>query len=163
MARRRHKPADITPILAELTEGSDRSAGIIGAALVEDALFYAICLRIGVPYDSKGADALSVVGAPLATFENKLVFADAVGGVLTEQITRHDLTIVQAIRNTFAHDMNPRSFTDHDIRQRLKELDLAKRGANRSEPRKVYTTAIGFLTGMLIAEAQTTHLVPPLD
>ncbi|MDQ2861968.1 MAG: hypothetical protein M3T55_14875, partial [Pseudomonadota bacterium] len=41
-------PFDTAKIFEQLEKSDDRSVAIVGAAVVEDALFYAICTKLGV-------------------------------------------------------------------------------------------------------------------
>lgn len=117
MAKRRAL-ADYNAMRKEFDNASDRAVAILGAAYVEEALLDALLIRLGVK-DETAVEELLENGAPLSTFSNKIILAEATH--LIGPRTRGDLDRIRKVRNECAHSVNPVSFTD----QRLKVLIAA--------------------------------------
>lgn len=101
--------ADYQAMRKEFDHATDRAVAILGAAYVEEALFDALIIRLGVK-DQRAVDELLENGAPLSTFSNKISLAEAV--YLIGPRTRGDLDRIRKIRNECAHSVNPISFCD---------------------------------------------------
>ncbi len=90
---------------------------------------------------------------PLATFDQKIRMADALG-LFAGYVTRKDLDIIRRIRNDFAHDLTVNSFDRHDVRQRIEALNITKDTAPaRARPpdhRVMFVLAVQLLFGFLL-------------
>jgi hypothetical protein len=102
------QPENIHAIFNELETANDRAAAIVATSLLEHAIQEALQSfdsnedfeRLGLSSKITKAYALKIIGPT----------------------TRHDLDLIRAIRNEFAHDMNPIQFTDEHITSCYKEV-----------------------------------------
>jgi DNA-binding MltR family transcriptional regulator len=113
MVRRWKDQPAFQAILNELeNDKNDRAVGIVAVALLE----YALQLAIEASYPTiseTGRKKLFDTGGMLSSFSRKIEFA-TVMDVIDEK-ARDDLRTLNKIRNEFAHDMNPLSFTSEKI------------------------------------------------
>ena len=97
--------------LAEIYEGSDRAAAILGAALLEFTLTSA--LRDTFADNAAGGKLLDDFAAPLGTFAAKIQYARA-SGFVGKRIA-DDMDVIRDIRNQFAHAPLKLSFGNEHI------------------------------------------------
>lgn len=107
--------ADSKGIWDELKTATDRAAVILAATFVEEVIFEAIIDSLLIA-DKKSIEELTGNNGPLGTFSNKVMFAHALG--LIGEEARSDLNIIRKIRNKAAHQMDPFSLSD----QQMKDL-----------------------------------------
>jgi DNA-binding MltR family transcriptional regulator len=112
--------------LQELRGLSDRAAGIVGAAFLEDKLTAVIQKQFIDDETHKSVidSLLKDPNGPLATFGTKVNIAFAFG--LLSQQGHKDLKTISRIRNHFAHAVTAVSFYDVPIKEycaNLKALD----------------------------------------
>ncbi len=110
-------PPELEKILADLRSHADISVAIIGAALVDAALERLITTR----FISKEANLIGRIflnRGPLSDFDSKILVAEAFG-IITSRIG-HELHILKAVRNAFAHSKMPLSFEYDLIDKELK-------------------------------------------
>lgn len=125
-------------MLSELEAESDRGAGLIAVAWVDDALGHLLRQHF---VDDDAADALLIGDVPLATFSAKIKMAYALGCISKEMVD--DLTLLRKVRNEFAHDRTDIKFTKPSIKDRcnsIKANDFIPKwgGARYTEPRDQY-------------------------
>jgi hypothetical protein len=103
-------------------EALDRSAAITAAAYVEHGLRKAIkChLQRNIPTAQEKDLFDGARGGPLGSFHAKIIMAQALGIIWPSQ--REDLDTIRAIRNAFAHSMNPITFENETIIRLCNEL-----------------------------------------
>lgn len=103
----------------EMREGTARSAAIIASAFTEDALRFAILDRC-VLLEPPDIDRLLEPPGPMSSFYGKIELGFALG--LYGPMVHDDLHTVRAIRNGFAHAMQPLSFETVQVVDELKKL-----------------------------------------
>jgi hypothetical protein len=136
---------DLDKAWEEIEKGSDRSAAIMGAAFVENALQDALKSRtIGLSSQVTNAimgaefaeDALALksktielssqvaneifLNGPLSSFSSKILLGFALG--LYGPVVKKDLNVIRNIRNAFAHAMMPITFDSPEVADELNGL-----------------------------------------
>jgi hypothetical protein len=141
-------PKDIEAILEELKDENDRAVALVGASLIEHALQEAI--RSVLRPFSDNADLNERV------FGNRGLFpglSSKITGAFVLKIigkqTQRDLELINKIRNTFAHDMNPLDFSYPEIKSRCSELHIPKNSLASGDPRKEYHVAVQIYSATL--------------
>jgi hypothetical protein len=109
---------DLDRAWKEISEGSDRSAAIIGAAFVDDSLQCALESRM-IGLCSQVPNEIFVNG-PLRSFSSKIFLGFALG--LYGPLLKKDLNVIRNIRNAFAHAMMPITFDSPEVAAELKYL-----------------------------------------
>ena len=104
---RAHTDVEITAFLEELKKQTDRGVGIVAAAVLEDALEFALRSRLVVLSNTR-AEALFGRMRPLSSFSAKIAFGFAVG--LYDDHLRKPLNMIRDVRNEFAHNLEATSF-----------------------------------------------------
>lgn len=102
-------------------EQSHRSAAIMAAALVEQALYVAVTSRMADPGESIRQSWFDAPNAPFQTFAAKIKLgrALAIYGPKMEKV----LNSIKDIRNVFAHRSTPIDFTNPTIENEVKKLN----------------------------------------
>ncbi len=104
----------------EMHEGSDRVAGILGCALVENALLAALASNLANVFDDS---ALFVdQNAPFSTFKQRIIAGQALG--LYTSAAAKDMDIIRDIRNQFAHALLSINFLNTHIAKACDGLRL---------------------------------------
>lgn len=122
---RRNTLKDYNALTSEFKHASDRAVGILGGAYVEEALLDALLFWLGMDsVQDRGAgkaiEELLGNGAPLGTFSNKIMLAEAVK--LIGPRTRRDLDLLRKVRNHCAHSINPNQFADAPLSEWVSNL-----------------------------------------
>jgi len=113
MARTKsHTPEQVGAVVKELEEQTDRGCAIIGAALMDEAISVVLQNRM-IELNREHYDAVFGLHGPAGSLSNKIELFYALG-LCNERLYRamHD---VRAIRNKFAHRIEPLTFEDPDI------------------------------------------------
>ncbi len=97
-------------ILAQ--EPSDRSAAIMAAGLVEQALYVAICSRLADPGDAIRDTWFNGDNSPFGTFAAKIKLDRALAIYADKMEAK--LNVIKNVRNVFAHRSTPIDFS-HDL------------------------------------------------
>jgi hypothetical protein len=97
-----HSTEQITAFGNELNSQTDRGAGIVAAAVVEDALAQVIRNRL-VEISNVRWEALFGRMRPLSSFSAKIELGMALG--LYDDVLRRLLDMLRDVRNRFAHHM----------------------------------------------------------
>jgi DNA-binding MltR family transcriptional regulator len=143
-------PKDIEAILDELKDENDRAVALVGASLVEHTLQEAIrsVLR---PFDDKDNAELKD-----RIFGNRGIFSGLSAKILGAFVlsiigkqAQRDLELINKIRNTFAHDMNPLDFSNAGIKSRCSELQIRKNSLAVGNPRREYLLAVQMYSAAL--------------
>ena len=92
-------------------EENDRGAAILSAVTVETMLINTIVRRL--PNGAAMYGQIFENQGPLATFDDKIVIAQALGIIGPE--TKNNLNTIKHIRNTFAHAGIPITFSTREI------------------------------------------------
>jgi hypothetical protein len=121
MAREPHSEEIIAGAIKELEKQSDRGAGIIAAALIEEILETIILSRLR-PLSSDKYRDLFHGNSPLASFAAKIDIAYAIGVI--NDLGRIQLHLIRKIRNEFAHRIKPLDFEHPDIKQLITSNEL---------------------------------------
>jgi DNA-binding MltR family transcriptional regulator len=105
--------ADLPAMEREFYGEADRPVAVLQAAVVEEALKAAIKRKLapGLPATFV-ADLFEFEGA-VGTFSNRIAIAYALG--IFKRQTHHDLNIIRALRNAFAHQRKPMRFSTPQI------------------------------------------------
>jgi hypothetical protein len=107
--------------LAENGETSDRTLAIVCMAHLEDALAELLRANLEGYSGDIEKDLFSPGGsAPLSTFRNKVVMAEAMG-VIYPDFAR-ELSRMATIRNRFAHHLTVDSFDHEQVRDHVEQL-----------------------------------------
>lgn len=106
----------------EFARETDRAAGIVVGAMLDEALRQLISKRLLAPAH-RDRDILDGSRAPLGTFAARIDAAYQLG--LISRFLARDLHIIRAIRNAFAHDAEGCTFERQDIRSRIQALESA--------------------------------------
>jgi hypothetical protein len=126
MVREPLSEATITGVIAELDKQSDRGAGIIAAAFIEEILELVILNRLRPLSSDKHRD-LFRGNSPLAAFAAKIDIAYAIGVI--NEIAHIQLHLIRKVRNQFAHRIQPLDFEHPEIKQLIRSNELiAKSG-----------------------------------
>jgi DNA-binding MltR family transcriptional regulator len=119
-------------LIEVLTKLDDRAAAIMATSMLESLLSAAISYKFRrFPTDTDYKLMFRGFG-PLATFSAKIIVGYHIG-VLSVDL-RHDLQIMKDIRNDFAHDFSPLSFSTQHIADRCKSLRLKKAKVQPGSP-----------------------------
>jgi DNA-binding MltR family transcriptional regulator len=112
--------------ISELIGLSDRAAGIVGSAFLEDRLTQLIRRRQFID-DDVHKDSMGFLfrdGGPISSFATKTALAFA-AGLITEQC-RLDLKVIIKIRNKFAHDLAASAFNQSPIKEHCMSIKLVE-------------------------------------
>ena len=139
------KDDEFTAALDILRNGSDRELGIMGAALIEDALVHVIKSALSNSDNDKAL--FHDMGAPFGTFEAKTTAAFAMG--LCDERTAKEMNTIRSIRNQFSHALRPFSFAEASVKNAcqklsaylLVEMHSAGEKPNTNQPRFKYEAA----------------------
>lgn len=146
-------------IWEELLQEGDRAVGVIGAAMVDEAIVWAIKRRLRK--DRETDRILDPSAGPLGSASARIRLAYVLGVV--GQKHYGDLNIINDIRNKFAHntliDDNHHkpakvTFKTQIIADWCKNLWLPKQSpkGGAKTPRDLYTVTVHYLAGMLWQE-----------
>jgi hypothetical protein len=171
LTRRAPSTIEFLEVLSELHSESERSAAIIGAAFVEDALQRALLSRMRSPLSSDDRRRLFGANGALSSFSGKIMIAYATHLLGPE--TRDDLDCIREIRNAFAHTVGSLSFETPQIAAHCAHLRLptrfpaGPRGPYElpwppplSEPRRLYMATVNLLWVHLREDASIPRIKP---
>ena len=171
LTRRAPSTIEFLEVLGELHSESERSAAIIGAAFVEDALQRALLSRMRSSLGSEDRRRLFGANGPLSTFSGKIIIGYATH--LIGPRTRDDLDCIREIRNAFAHTVGSLSFETSQIAAHCAHLQLptqfpaSPKGPYEmpwppppNEPRRLYMATINLLWLYLLEDATTDKEKP---
>lgn len=108
---------------------SDRSAAIVAAAMLDDALKCLLTRRL-VPAVSRERSIVEGANAPLATFSARIDACHQLG-LVSRQLAR-DLHLIRKIRNHFAHNALVAGFDARPVRDWVNALAQASDMNNRN-------------------------------
>ena len=148
--------ARIGRISREIKEQTDRGAGIIGVAVLEDRLRSLLATQLVAGFKP--------AKFPTATFANLISACEGLG--LIGPVAAADLRVLKEIRNNFAHRADPIDFADSQIASDCGKLRLARlaffgekdydgnwTSLGLDEPRRVFLNAVTvILEGVAIQE-----------
>jgi hypothetical protein len=123
---------DFSGAFQEIEEAPDRVAAIVGAAVVEDALRWALNSFFLLQISEKEERELFENDGILSSFHAKIFMAFALG--LFGNEARNDLTKIKNIRNTFAHAPRSISFETMEVAaecEKLRYIDAIARNQAR--------------------------------
>jgi hypothetical protein len=109
---------DFVAAVHEISNGSDRVAAIMGAALLEDGLLHALVAALEDPSDKSAL--FYDQGAPFGTFRARIIAGKGLG--LYGEALAQDMDIVRDIRNQFAHALLSIDFANPHIVERCNEI-----------------------------------------
>jgi hypothetical protein len=113
-------PADITAILDGMREDPDRSAALVGAAILESGLERILIHNLKVK-TAELKEQLFQLRGPLGDFSSKISMAVAYGFI--SEAYGGELQIIRKMRNVFAHAITTVSFDTPEI---VRELDRSR-------------------------------------
>lgn len=148
----RYTPKDLDPIIDELAANNDRAKAIVGGALLDSSLDYAITARL-VGLEPGAEETLFSLAGPFGTCDQKIQGAFALG--LIGPVTKRDMGLVNKIRNLFAHDVNPVSFSDQAVAGRCRDLQIGLNSDVHEQKmwREKFVLAVHLLCDGLIMDA----------
>lgn len=137
-SRERVRVEDRIAVFAELYEGTDRAACLVGCAIVDSTLIIALACRLIDRGNSTHDIYFYSPTAPLQTLSARIKMGRALGvyGAYIEEI----LDSVRRIRNTFAHSARPVSFADELVDTECSKLPDAKLDIMTTKPGTVLHT-----------------------
>lgn len=109
---------NISSFMVNMSNESDRSAVIIGAARLDIALER--LLKRVMHNHPGGNDNLFDQDRPLSTFSAKIAIAYRLG--LVDASVEHAMQMVRKVRNDFAHSIENAKLSDGPIRNRVNEM-----------------------------------------
>jgi hypothetical protein len=124
--------SELDAVWHEIDRQSHRASAVLGGAMVEDALRFALQAHF-VFLSKTDTEKLFDYPAPLASFDAKIRVGHAIG--LYGTIVRNDLNVIRRVRNGFAHAKKPISF---DTPQVAKEMEKIRYLAQIPNQLKVY-------------------------
>jgi hypothetical protein len=136
MLRHRHF-TDFESVFSEvLLNENARVTAIVGGAMIDNYLTLAILARMRPIGNTMHEDLFEGYG-PLSTFSAKIDIGFAIN--LYNDGARHDLRIINTIRNQFAHNLYVREFTETKIRDlcfRLRAPEVLSTDQTTTQPRE---------------------------
>lgn len=123
----------IFKIVEQIEETDSRAAAIMMGAFLENWLGLAILKRCR-PLGKERRERLFGDPGPLATFHQKIEMAHALA--LIGPITRNDLAQIKAVRNHFAHEVEPTDFSNKDVVKACNDLAYPAKAAMGSRTRE---------------------------
>jgi hypothetical protein len=115
--------AEFQSIFAEIESGSDRAAGIVAAACVEDQLAGAIQSKM--EYDEVIIREMFRSSGPLGSFSAKINLGYLMR--LYGKDTKNELDTIKEIRNSFAHRPHTKDFEVQRLRDLSSNLSMSER------------------------------------
>jgi len=109
---------DISTFLNELAQESERSAVVLSAARLDNALEK--LLKSYLVHYPGGSDNLFDQDRPLSTFSAKIALAYRMG--LIDSDFEHSIQMIRKLRNDFAHSIEHPSLSSSPNKERLGEL-----------------------------------------
>jgi hypothetical protein len=122
-----HTHDQVTAVLQELEKQTDRGAGIIAAAVLEEILEIVLRKRL-LKLSNRHADELFGPMKALSSFSAKIEIGFALG-LFSEAGYRH-LNVIRDVRNKFAHRIAALTFDHPDIAKIIDEGIFPKPSAN---------------------------------
>jgi hypothetical protein len=110
--------SDLLKATSSFTKQTDRGTALVVAAWVDDAMLTALIVIFH--RDEKLAKRLLQIDGPLGSFAARISVAYLLD-VITPSLF-HDLEVIRAIRNKFAHVRESLRFTSQPIKDRCKSL-----------------------------------------
>jgi hypothetical protein len=111
--------SELGAVWAEINLQSHRAAAVLGGALVEDALQFAIKTHF-VYLSRSDEDKLFDYQGPLASFDAKIRVGYAIA--LYGPVVRNDLDVIRRIRNGFAHARKPITFDTSQVAKEMAKI-----------------------------------------
>ncbi|WP_051334816.1 MltR family transcriptional regulator [Bradyrhizobium sp. Ai1a-2] len=147
MARRTaHTSEQITSAVKEIQEQTDRGSAIVGAALMEEMLSVVLQKRMS-EMNKKHYETFFGQNGPGSTLSNKIELFYALG-LCNDSLYKamHD---IRAIRNKFAHRIEPLTFNDPSIADLVDQLSSA--GFDLSNRRQKFIALISIILSLIYA------------
>jgi hypothetical protein len=140
LSRRKVEPDQYTAYFAEIGGvGNDRGMAILMATGIEDALQSAIAAHLQTKEDD---DRLFGYGSPIGTFDSKIRVGHALG--IFGPAAKHDLELIKAIRNTFAHSKIPMDFNTPEMAEAANLLTMSPICAGASTPVRWHSQILAY-------------------
>ena len=150
-------------IIKELEEQTDRGVAVIGAAYLDERLAEAIAGTFTEIIETDTKRRKGIFSGPLSSFWAKIEMAFALGFYGEKSLK--DLHRIRDIRNSFAHTVDPVSFTTPEIKKQCDELwypahiiPLGKKELS-TEPREKFLDGLFMIYNFLWTEMVHKELV----
>jgi hypothetical protein len=114
----------ITQALHELDKQSDRAAAIVGAAILDLVITFALMTYLHKHRDKKLTEKFFSISGPVGNLGPKIDLAFLIGLVSSD--THRDLVNVKDIRNAFAHKLSVSDFKSEKIAALSRNLKIAE-------------------------------------
>lgn len=150
--------ADVHAFRRELTPESDRGCALFAAAYLDSAL--SDLLYVFLVGGKKIEEDLFKGNAPLSSFSSRIKMAFYLG--LISNDVRRDLDLIRLVRNDFAHNPGPMSFSTQSVANRCNELTHSYR-AKGANPRGHFTSAVFGLLASIHSATFTRHPLEEAD
>ena len=166
---------EILNILFDLTTQTDRTAAIVGGAILEDRLRRSIALYLRTDLTDDDQSSLFEDRGPLTDFDAKIRIAYCLGMLSREN--KQDFDHIRRIRNGFAHSIPHHDFEAVGIRTICEDLWIINHNkfVNQTQistfmgTKALYILAIGLYHWMLtihqpplaVSDIIAAHLLPP--
>jgi len=148
---------DISRWVSDLNQESDRGAALAATAYLDDSLEELLAASL-IP---RGADPLLGKGRPLSSFWSRIVACYCMG--LISKTEHDDLHTIREIRNHFAHERQPLSFSEQSIADQCLSLHTFRNVASWAQldtPRSQFAFAASVLLVVLQHRAAEQRLQP---
>jgi DNA-binding MltR family transcriptional regulator len=124
--------ADLGALEKEFVGASDRALVILWASMVDEQIRRAIPKRMRQDISKTMLDKVIGDKGPFTTFSSKILVGYAFG--VFGRVTYHDLEIIRALRNQFAHSRKPLSFDTPEVRKACETLQIPDMDAFKVPP-----------------------------
>jgi DNA-binding MltR family transcriptional regulator len=147
----------------EISTSSPRGAAMVAAAFLDEFLMKLLLHHMEIISDAE-VSALFDPDRPLGSFSSRIKLARALG--ICGPKTAHDLNLMRAIRNAFAHGLRKMNFETPEVRQLLHSLHVVHdvEPGKRRRARTLFFEATAMLSTHLNEKgriALTKKRVPP--
>lgn len=147
----RYQIKDIRSVVNELQSENDRSAIIVGAAMLDAIMEDFIRWSLSHLPQAENDRAFSDNGL-LGTFSRKVFWLYATGAIGKK--THHDLDMIRRIRNEAAHNPDTSNFDAQEIKTRALTIEISKSEVEENNARARFVGAVNILsTGLLFKAA----------
>lgn len=138
---------DLSGLIEELANESDRASAIVASAFLDEHL-RDFLIHYFVD-DADASESLLSNERPLGTFGARIRLFYSLG--FASKKTLKALLLIKDMRNDFAHDLHGRSFDDPDIKAKCKKLYALSPFNPKSNitPRKMYHVCVVMLLGSI--------------
>lgn len=149
--------SELEKINKSLRDETERGCVVIGAAFLDEKL-EELLSKVTAGSNKQKKSLFDATG-PLGTFSGKTRIAYCFGLISDE--AHHDLNVIRAIRNDFAHLSTSISLRDREMASKCASLQLPGFMGFSSFPRLAFTSSIGAIAGEINEVIETLEPFTP--